>query len=514
VTRDLEYLSLESRYKELVQFSDDLCLETTSYRDGLTSMLHHQLECANNLAEVYGLAAEPEMLHNETNLSPEKQQVLEDYATSMVYCREETLLLIDDLQRTVIKPASDYQMLTRSIDKTITKRQHKLIDFDRHRVSYIKYSGITDPSPSEEKNMFKMKTQFENAEYDYNHFNDMLKNDLIRFLNLTQHFIEPVVQSFYEIQCRIYGGFYGRLHEVIQHNQNLFPTLSMPIQEGYTFRLSENNAILDLEETEILKGSKSWDRKGFTKSGGSPTFSYQQNDSSNQIRSSLSSLSLNSAKRMQMPSSYSNTSANTPPANNDYRPPNAPPPLKKKPSLPFGSIASNVANKSSSLRNTSMSSIKQDAANAYDNVKRASTIADNHKQGKIPTMSDVKFGYQMSKHIPSSSNYSSTTIQNGPSMSPAGNAAPISPFSDQQEVIKKKRAPPPPPPSRGTPRKEYVEALYDLAASQDGDLSFSVGDRIEIIERSDNTDDWWKGRIGNRVGMFPGLLNWCHYYTT
>lgn len=242
-------------------------------------MLHHQLECANNLAEVYGLAVEPEMLDNESNLPPEKRQVLEDYATSMVYCREETLSLIvssrfflfyaniitrfqDDLQTSVIKPASDYQMLTKSIDKTITKRQHKLIDFDRHRVSYIKYSAITDPSPSEEKNMFKMKTQFENAEHDYNHFNDMLKDDLIKFLNLTQFFIEPVVQSFYDIQCRIYGGFYGRLHEVIQHNQTLFPTLNVPIQEGYTSRLSENNVILDLEETEILKGSKSWDRKG------------------------------------------------------------------------------------------------------------------------------------------------------------------------------------------------------------------------------------------------------------
>lgn len=221
----------------------------------------------------------------------------------------------------------------------------------------------------------------------------------------------------------------------------------------------------------------------------------------NQKGPSLSGLSLNSARRMQVPSSYSNNSGNTPPANSYDGPSNAPPPLKKKPSLPFGSITNNP----------SISSIKQDAANAYGNIKRASTIADNHKQGKIPTMSDVKFGYQMSKHAPPSS----TTIpKNAPSISPAGNDRLISPFSDQSEVIKKKRAPPPPPPSRGTPKKEYVEALYDLPASQDGDLSFSVGDRIEVVERSDNTDDWWKGRIGNRVGMFPGLLNWYYYYTT
>lgn len=60
-------------------------------------MLHHQLECANNLAEVYGLVAEPDMLNRESDLPPETKQVLEDYATSMVYCREETLSLIVSL---------------------------------------------------------------------------------------------------------------------------------------------------------------------------------------------------------------------------------------------------------------------------------------------------------------------------------------------------------------------------------------------------------------------------------
>lgn len=242
--------------------------------------------------------------------------------------------------------------------------------------------------------------------------------------------------------------------------------------------------------------------------------SYQQDDSPNQVNQvnrSLSSLSLNSARRMQLPSSYSNTNSNIPPANNDYRPSNAPPPLKKKPSLSFTSIASDVASKSSSIRNTSMSSVKQNASNAYGNVKRASNIMENHQQGKMPSMSDVKFGYQMSKHVPSSSYHSSTmTPKNTSSISPVGDEAResriISPFSEQKDVIKKKRAPPPPPPSRGAPKKEYVEALYDLEASQDGDLTFSVGDRIEILEKSDKSDDWWKGRIGNRVGMFPGLF--------
>lgn len=89
-----------------------------------------------------------------------------------------------------------------------------------------------------------------------------------------------------------------------------------------------------------------------------------------------------------------------------------------------------------------------------------------------------------------------------------------SPFSDEQQImIKKKRAPPPPPPPRATKKKIFVEALYDYNASQDGDLSFSSGDCIEIIEKSDNSDDWWKGCIDNKIGMFPGKKKkktWYH----
>ena len=58
-----------------------------------------------------------------------------------------------------------------------------------------------------------------------------------------------------------------------------------------------------------------------------------------------------------------------------------------------------------------------------------------------------------------------------------------------------KRAPPPPPalkprPAPAKPAVQYVVALYDFEAQAQGDLSFATGDRIEILERSNNTEDW------------------------
>jgi amphiphysin len=81
-----------------------------------------------------------------------------------------------------------------------------------------------------------------------------------------------------------------------------------------------------------------------------------------------------------------------------------------------------------------------------------------------------------------------------------------------------KRAPPPPPPIKPKPAQaNYVVALYDFTAQADGDLDFKVGDRIEVIERTENTEDWWTGRLDGRTGVFPGMwpflpwLQWSDY---
>jgi len=64
----------------------------------------------------------------------------------------------------------------------------------------------------------------------------------------------------------------------------------------------------------------------------------------------------------------------------------------------------------------------------------------------------------------------------------------------------------PPPPA--IPKKpssvQYVTALYDFTAQNDGDISFKRGDKIEIVKRSANANEWWTGKINGKVGQFPG----------
>jgi amphiphysin len=83
--------------------------------------------------------------------------------------------------------------------------------------------------------------------------------------------------------------------------------------------------------------------------------------------------------------------------------------------------------------------------------------------------------------------------------------APGSPAAASAASAAVKRAPPPPPlKPKPQPAAQYVVALYDFSAQAEGDLEFKVGDRIEVVERTPNQEDWWTGKLNGQQGVFPG----------
>ncbi|XP_050960197.1 SH3 and cysteine-rich domain-containing protein 2-like, partial [Labeo rohita] len=50
------------------------------------------------------------------------------------------------------------------------------------------------------------------------------------------------------------------------------------------------------------------------------------------------------------------------------------------------------------------------------------------------------------------------------------------------------------------PIHTYV-ALYKFLPQEQNDLELHPGDRVMVID--DSNEDWWKGKCGDRVGLFP-----------
>lgn len=55
----------------------------------------------------------------------------------------------------------------------------------------------------------------------------------------------------------------------------------------------------------------------------------------------------------------------------------------------------------------------------------------------------------------------------------------------------------------GAAKSNQAIALYTFKGEQSGDLPFTKGDVIDIIKKSDTSDDWWTGRNNGATGIFP-----------
>ncbi|RKP08571.1 SH3 domain-containing protein [Thamnocephalis sphaerospora] len=69
-------------------------------------------------------------------------------------------------------------------------------------------------------------------------------------------------------------------------------------------------------------------------------------------------------------------------------------------------------------------------------------------------------------------------------------------------TVSQQAVPPPPPPRAPTlPPKATAIAMYDFDGEQTTDLPFKAGDVITILQKTESTNDWWKGVCNGREGL-------------
>lgn len=151
-------------------------------------------------------------------------------------------------------------------------------------------------------------------------------------------------------------------------------------------------------------------------------------------------------------------------------------------------------------------------ASGLNRQSSASTGTSSLGVGRNPSIGGASLGRAGST---ATSTYSSIGAKKMPPPPPSSVSAgaPPPPYTSggaATAAAAAKRAPPPPPvkpkPAAAAPPVEYVTALYDYEAQAEGDLSFKAGDRIELVEKSENAEDWWTGRLRGAQGVFPGEL--------
>ncbi|KAJ5692743.1 Protein hob1 [Penicillium macrosclerotiorum] len=230
-TKDAVYSDAERRFQELEKETKKLHDESKKYFDAINGMLNHQIEFSKAIAELYkpisGRASDPNSYQFEGN--PEGIQACEDYEVIVRELQEALAPELDMIESRVISPADQLLEVIKVIRKVAVKRDHKKLDYDRHRASLKKLQDKKDKSLKDEKALYKAENDVEQATQEFNYYNDLLKEELPKLFTLEAEFIRPLFQSFYYMQLNV---FYT-LHEKMQGMNISYFNLALDVEEAF-----------------------------------------------------------------------------------------------------------------------------------------------------------------------------------------------------------------------------------------------------------------------------------------
>ncbi|KAK3370306.1 BAR domain-containing protein [Podospora didyma] len=230
-TKDPVYIDSERRFQELEAETKHLHDESKKYFDAINGMLQHQIEFSRAMTEIYkpisGRMSDPDSLVPSGNI--EGIRACEEYEAVVKDLQETLAPELEMIESRVIRPANELMDVIKVIRKTATKREHKKLDYDRHRTTLKKLQDKKEKTAKDEKAMWKAENEVEQSTQEFNYFNDLLKEELPQLFRLEREFIQPLFQSFYYMQLNI---FYT-LHEKMQHCDIGYFDLTMDLQEAF-----------------------------------------------------------------------------------------------------------------------------------------------------------------------------------------------------------------------------------------------------------------------------------------
>ena len=128
---------------------------------------------------------------------------------------------MEDLDRLVIAPSAEYLSVFEFIKKYITKRAHKLLDYDRHRNAVKNLKDKKDKTAGDEKKLSQMEYALDAATREYNNYNNLLKNELPIFIELRVEFINPIFQTFFSVQSKVFSILYSEFRRYCDGNLDM-----------------------------------------------------------------------------------------------------------------------------------------------------------------------------------------------------------------------------------------------------------------------------------------------------
>jgi amphiphysin len=241
-TVDDDYNAIIGQYQEFVELSKKLLDYSIKYKAALAGMFTHQ----ESTAKTFELVYEP-MGASRDGTAEELNKIKNFRDGSKAICENLLPELEMMIERKVIQPTQDLLLVLRKIDKTITKRDHRKVDFDRHRTALTKLRATN----SDERSIIKSEHEFQNAQRDYEEINNLLKHELSVVIECRTEFINPILESLVSFQENLFSKIHDKYKRPFSH---LSGDLGNIVG---SFNSSREKVLIQLQSLSILNISAS-----------------------------------------------------------------------------------------------------------------------------------------------------------------------------------------------------------------------------------------------------------------
>ena len=203
-SNDPEYDEYNRNFTALEEATVKLLKDTHAFSEAVSNLFTSAAGWAAHFAVIFQpIAGEYDLIGKYPDADHTIRNVTK-YEGAMEEMRGLIAPELELIESRIVGPAKEFQSVLKLIRKTMTKRDHKLVDYDRFNNSLTKLRDKKEKTLSDEKNLFKLEQDFELATNEYEYINNALKVDLPRFMQLAAQFIDPLFNSFFYMQLNIY----------------------------------------------------------------------------------------------------------------------------------------------------------------------------------------------------------------------------------------------------------------------------------------------------------------------
>ncbi|KAK6499329.1 hypothetical protein TWF506_003957 [Arthrobotrys conoides] len=487
---DVDVGTIISDVKNYDERLNRLIEDLTKYQSAINQLLVHQNAASKELVVLYK-AIPPE----RAAIDPARLQRVEEYNVVSDEMKEE-LKQIAQKVNNVIKQTNAVRGCLKPVKKSLDRRENYKLDFERHTSTVDNARKKGARTEREMGVQAKAEHNLEESTTKYQSLDNHIRVTVPPILDAIGVYIPYVLHALTEITTDFVGIQYRFMNDfAVRHSLMKYDTVEeewkqdfMPIKEhAEQFRILQNGKAVHkpMELKQSSPGSPVLEKKGFLSRRQSSKTEEDIGPPIHRVRTS------------DPPPSYSQL--DTPSGR----------PISRQQSAGSG-LGLGIEGKASAPPRP----VSRKSSSSIWGKDKPSDASIRPTVQKIQSSTSVKSFQPDATATSSTPPPSSMYGTNGVKLNSKQSSASLA--SAAAAIAAKKKAPPPPVPLKSKPNPKpkdlYVTALYSFQPQSQGDLELKEGDRIKVVQKTENVEDWWEGEITGsdgrmRKGYFPA--NYC-----